>query len=394
MTGWELKLTEDRLRADSPFFTSLEERVAGYRACYCEKAAGKHRAKKHRETDDAQKRAAQNPRETGGPEQAAPPSPFPAPDDRKTEAPFSALLALYAPKGSECDEYTFSRRGMRHMRRELPWQGYYHTHDYIEILYVIQGNFQQLLLGSHENFAAGEFVITDRNLEHADFLSGEEETSVLFLSLQYDYLDQLLSTYDRKDDLQRFFFHALRRQQKEQSYLHLRPMDPGKKDPRLSHLLETLIAEDWNPAQGSGEIIRGCLIGLLSLLCRDYSMQLRSSDRESREKAFLYELERYIRMQAGQVTSQDLENVFHYHRNYFNMILRKYQGTCFREYVRKIRLEHATDLLTQTNLSTREVGRRCGWHNNSHFYYLFEQRFHMTPAEYRKSFSRQPSGSD
>ena len=41
--------------------------------------------------------------------------------------------------------------------------------------------------------------------------------------------------------------------------------------------MELLVAEDWNPAEGSGEIRRGALIRLLSILCQSYSMKLHSS---------------------------------------------------------------------------------------------------------------------
>lgn len=368
MADWKLNLTQDRLKITHPFYFSLEERIAGYRNYYLSPGRGE---------------VSMELPQTVGTMSSDSPHPLSAPDDRKTETPFSALFCLYSEHG---DEFTFSRRGMRHMIRPIPWQGHYHTHDYIEILYVAEGSFEQILLGEHQSFCAGEFVITDRNLSHADYLAQGAGASVLFLSLQSDYLDQLLSSCDRRDDLQRFFFHTLQRQRKEQSYLHLHPSerDPVTSAPALSRLLETLIAEDWSPSEGSEEIIRGNLIRLFSILCRDYSMQLHSSDRESKEKAFLYELERYIRLHAGQVTSRELEQVFHYHRNYFNLILKKYQEITFQEYVTKIRLEHAASLLAQTRLSVREVAAQSGWHNSSHFYHLFEISYGMSPSDYRK----------
>lgn len=177
MDNWKLELKEDLLRKSHPVYADLMERIAGYRTFY----NGLDKV----------------------PEQAPEPVPGSSlPDTRRSDWPFSTLLCLYDRSGNE---YTFSRGGMRHMKRALPWQGHYHTHDYIEILYVAQGSFEQILLGERRKFLSGEFVITDRNLEHADVLSGEEDTAVLFLQLQADYLDRLLSSYDRDDDLLRFF---------------------------------------------------------------------------------------------------------------------------------------------------------------------------------------------
>lgn len=400
MAGWKLELHRDILNRRDVFYPSLKERTEAYESFYLR---GKHGEKAEsgtliRENEAAFKDVPQVSALTW--------ETFQAQDNRKAEEPFSTLLAIY---GKDGNEYTFSCRGMRHMEREFPWQGHYHTHDYIEILYVIHGSFEQILLGERQKFTEGEIVITDRNLEHADYLAGEEDTAVLFLLLQSGYLDRLLASYDPNDDLQHFLFHALKRQRKEQSYLHLMPSDitegqkicadaeadcPGLI--RLDRVMELLVCEDWNPAEGTADIIKGALIRLLSILCQSYTMKLHSSDRESREKLFLYELERYIRLSRGQADAAMLEKVFHYHRNYFNRILQKYRGMSFREYTRKIRLDYAAALLSSTGLPVREAAARAGWNNSSHFYHLFEARFGMSPADYRKMGERggQSSGPD
>lgn len=382
MADWRLQLTEDSLRRIRPTFPTLAERTAAYEDFYFPSLSGKSYTCE--ETTSAQSFG-----------QSVPES---APlDIRRTQSPFSTLLCLYDTCGNE---YTFSRAGMRHMRRSLPWQGHYHTHDYIEILLCLKGSFRQILLGEPRTFTAGEVVITDKNLEHADVLEGRADTAVLFLSLQGDYLDQLLSSYDAQDDLQRFFFRALQKQRKEQSYIHLqpdagfspaRPLDAVRSDVRdlqfslqLSRLLETLIEEDYFPGPGSEEIIRGSLIRLFSLLCRQYSTRLHSSDRESRERALLYELERYLRLHFATVTAAELEEVFHYHRNFYNLLLQKYRGTTFREYLLDLRMKYAAKLLRNTRLSVREIALAAGYHNSSHFYHLFERHFGVSPAQYRE----------
>lgn len=412
MAEWKLELQTDVLNRRDVFYPSLRERTAEYMSFYLDGERRKGGGDTAPDLADRKNRETLREDRTGEAEKEILSPQYGLPcggDDRKAETPFSTLLAIYGKNGSE---YTFSRRGMRHMERKIPWQSHYHTHDYIEILYVIRGSFEQILLGERQRFTEGEVVITDRNLEHADYLSGEEDAAVLFLSMQSGYLDSLLASYDPNDSLQRFLFHALKRQRKEQSYLHLIPSDltdltEGQQpeglrlpDGRVSgrrkgteRVMELLVAEDWNPAEGSGDIIRGALIRLLSILCQSYSMKLHSSDRESREKLFLYEMERYIRLMRGQVDATMLEESFHYHRNYFNRILQKYRGVTFREYTQNIRLDHAASLLASTSLPVREAAVRAGWNNSSHFYHLFEARFGMSPSDYRRQGGNRQGGS-
>lgn len=377
MADWSLRLEEDVLRGKCGIFPSLAERTAAYENFYLRPAG----------SASGRAGASFPPPSSlqGFPESASL-------DIRQAQSPFSTLLCLYDGRGNE---YTFSRAGMRHVRRSLPWQGHYHTHDYIEILYVFKGSFRQILLGEQQTFSAGEFVITDRNLKHADVLEAGADTAVLFLSLQDDYLDRLLSSHDSRDDLQRFFFHALQKQRKDQSYIHLRqsrkfplsqpPSGPDHTvDIQLSRLLETLIEEDYFPAPGGGDILRGNLIRLFSLLCRHFSARLHSSSQETRERAFLYELERYLRLHFATVTVYELEEIFHYHRNFYNLLLRKYRGMGFRDYIQDIRMRHAAELLKNTRLPVRDIALSAGYRNNSHFYYLFERHFGISPAEYRR----------
>lgn len=105
--------------------------------------------------------------------------------------------------------------------------------------------------------------------------------------------------------------------------------------------------------------------------------------KESREKALLYELECYIRENVAKVTVSELEKEFHYHRNYYSLILKKYRGKSFQQYVIEIRMKYAKQLLEQTTLSIKQVAQQIGYENVSHFYHLFEKYYGKTPREIR-----------
>ena len=65
-------------------------------------------------------------------------------ESRMMEGDFATLLSLYGKDGDVC---SISRQGMRRVHYDLPEQGPYHRHQYIEVLYVIEGSFEQILLG-------------------------------------------------------------------------------------------------------------------------------------------------------------------------------------------------------------------------------------------------------
>jgi len=61
------------------------------------------------------------------------------------------------------------------------------------------------------------------------------------------------------------------------------------------------------------------------------------------------------------------------------------QETCLplHDYIIRIRLKMAVDLLLHTRLSGKEIADRCGWRDYSNFYRIFKERFGRSPLEVR-----------
>ncbi|MDU1892813.1 MAG: two-component regulator propeller domain-containing protein [Dysgonomonas sp.] len=65
--------------------------------------------------------------------------------------------------------------------------------------------------------------------------------------------------------------------------------------------------------------------------------------------------------------------------------LKELTGNTPSEYVRKIRLEHASKLLITTKLTVSEIMYQSGFANKSYFYREFAKQYEMSPTDYRKS---------
>lgn len=341
--------------------------------------------------------------------------------NRKLFEDFTALLIVYDKAGTERSVSFYHKC---EAAIQMPHQGWYHKHEFIEIFYVIEGSFSQILFGERRTFEAGEFMIADQNCEHADYIEAKD-AAVLFLQIRSEYLDMLLRSYDGKNELQQFLFHSLRRQKREQSFLRLRRSGkvsvlqkaqqperevkeklPGSEekeqpsedeantqlsgrgekeqpymDEEMDMLLGNLFYEDMHREPGYEDIRKGLLIRILQRFCTEYTPRLHTTSQEGKEKELLYEVERYIRLYAATVTTADLEEVFHYHRNYYNLLLKKYRELSFREYVLQVRLSYARQLLEQTELPVSQVARQVGYENTSHFYHLFRKMYGVGPRE-------------
>lgn len=78
--------------------------------------------------------------------------------------------------------------------------------------------------------------------------------------------------------------------------------------------------------------------------------------------------------------------VFHFQEDYFNRLIKNKTGLTYSAYVQKNRLEHAERLLHRTEKNIEEIAETVGYHNKGYFYKIFQEKYKMTPSQYRRTF--------
>lgn len=70
--------------------------------------------------------------------------------------------------------------------------------------------------------------------------------------------------------------------------------------------------------------------------------------------------------------------------NYVTRIVKKNTGMSLLDYGKIFLLEHARQLLINTNLSVQEIVEKLGYSNRYYFNRIFIERYQVTPSEFRK----------
>ncbi|BCS80095.1 response regulator [Anaerocellum diazotrophicum] len=73
---------------------------------------------------------------------------------------------------------------------------------------------------------------------------------------------------------------------------------------------------------------------------------------------------------------------------YFSTIFKEKTGMSFLDYLNKIRIEKAKELLVKTNLKIWEIAEKVGYKNPKHFARIFKDITGITPNEYRDAQKR------
>lgn len=75
---------------------------------------------------------------------------------------------------------------------------------------------------------------------------------------------------------------------------------------------------------------------------------------------------------------------FFYNSSYFSILFKSNFGISFTDYVQRIRMQKARELLLQTDAKIAEIGRQTGYRDIKYFAKVFKKTFAHTPEEYRR----------
>lgn len=227
----------------------------------------------------------------------------------------------------------------------------YHTQDGLCFQYVLQGSISKMMMGQAVQLEAGDACLIDMNCVHAE-LADTCDAILFSIELQKDFFLPEMCAGDTV--ISRFIADSIQRRNPLNRYLIMR------------------------------HITRGLTEQLFWLLEQSCQPELCSSASSPRQDMLFFELDHYIRAHLAMVSAQQLTELFHYDRNYFNRLIRGKTGQTFSQYLRRLRLEAAAQLLAQSDVPIQEICRRIGYENRSFFYRIFEDETGQSPLAYRQ----------
>ena len=86
---------------------------------------------------------------------------------------------------------------------------------------------------------------------------------------------------------------------------------------------------------------------------------------------------------GGDLQVERIAAKFNVSREHLSRIFVQETNLPLHEYIIRIRLKMAVNLLLHTRLSGKEIADRCGWKDYSNFYRIFKDRFAHSPQEVR-----------
>ena len=253
-----------------------------------------------------------------------------------------------------------------------------HSHNYIEIMYVVRGEIIHLISGKTFSVKEGQLIMMNRHLSHAIKASGENDIAVNLI-VSSDYVGIAAARF-RGDPSLRDFAEQEERENGDGRFL-IYDVDSN---PYAKVLIENLICQSVFEA----DTPKGILRETLSLLLRHFEakpeMLIFSSSGGLERDPIREKIGAYVQSVYKSASLSELASSLSMSEPYVSKRIKEMFGATFTELVCERRFSEAEQLLLHSELPVTEIAEAVGYDNNSFFHRRFRERYGVSPSKWRK----------
>lgn len=257
-----------------------------------------------------------------------------------------------------------------------------HRHNYIEMLYVVQGQLTTITNGTERvSMSAGDILFLNQHASHEIFPAKESDISVNFIILP-EFFRYPVSMMDRENILVDFILSSLSEPEPVSNYIYIQAKDILPVENLIENMIWTLVDKT-----ASSHTILQISMGLIFLNLSRYAELINRNTPDSSDFNLLFSILNYIENHYQNGTMQSIVDFSGYPAYYISRLLKKTTGLNFKELLQKRKLQQAVYLLEHTILSIELIMERVGYENSSYFYRKFRAQYGCSPNEYRNRHS-------
>ena len=249
-----------------------------------------------------------------------------------------------------------------------------HWHDELEIIYVKSGFLTVNISGENYIGKPGDaFVVSPGNLHFMGSQNGTVDYFTFLFPLKY-------IAFRSDDMLDDKLIEPL-----NSGHLMISPEIKDTVKEQCEQLARVYAAEiDESESKITGQIRKKIILlqFIHELWKKGFIVENDTTGRNTVEK----EMVSYIQQNyTGKILLREFGEQFHLSEKYISRYFKEHFHITLSQYVTYLRLEHAKQMLQETDISVTEVAMQSGYQNISYFIRSFKKTYGVSPLKYRKS---------
>lgn len=257
-----------------------------------------------------------------------------------------------------------------------------HTHNYIEMLYVVQGQLTTIVNGTERiAMSGGDILFLNQHASHELLPARETDLAVNFIILP-EFFRYPISMMDKENVLMDFILSSLSQSDPISDYIYVQTKGILSVENLMENMIWTLIDKD-----SSSNTILQISMGLIFLNLSRYAEKINRNTPDPSDSNLLFLVLHYIEDHYRDGSLQKISDSCGYPPYYISRLLKKSTGSNFKELLQKRKLQQAVYLLEHTILPIEQILERIGYENSSYFYRKFREQYGCSPNVYRDRHS-------
>ena len=263
--------------------------------------------------------------------------------------------------------------------------GRLHRHEYIQINYVHKGSGVHLINNQKIDIYKGDIFIIPPYVPHKILANEDKNLEIIEFEFSTKFI---LPSYEQYEDSSSFLdfaylepFMVVEEQVKPRFNLD------EKLQEEVENILNEALFEYKQKNSGYELIAKALLLKLLVITGRAYSGAIKGTETEKLFKKFkdvVLRSKEYINLNYNKdITLNEIAKEVNYSKSHFSYLFKAVTGQTFVEYLNKVRIEKAIELLKNTDKNIIEISYEVGYNSVANFNKNFKTITGLTPKKLR-----------
>lgn len=262
-----------------------------------------------------------------------------------------------------------------------------HRHTYIQINYVNSGCGYHYINDKKIEISKGDIFIVPPYVPHKIIADDNNKIEVFEFEFTSDFI--LPNSTNNENCSTYLEFAYLKPFMVEEENVKLRFTLDGVVREEVERILNEVLEEYTLKNDGYVLLTKALLIKLLILVNRSFTKDISGTEAEvifNKYKSVVQDAKEYIEENFSQeLTLDKIANAVSYSKSRFCFLFKAVAGETCIEYLNRVRIEKAKELLKNTSLSITEISFNVGYYTTSNFNKNFKLITGVTPKSYRLS---------